>query len=116
MNYAVLGTNNMNNATAFYDTLFREQGLEKIAPTERMTYWLGVDFAFAIATPFNEEPATNGNGTMLGFAVGSEEEVKALYFKAIELGGVCEGAPSQRGPKFSAYIRDLDNNKLCFSD
>ena len=66
------------------------------------------------AIPFDEEPATNGNGTMIGFSVGSTEEVIRLHKKAIELGGTSEGEPTQKGPRFSGYVRDLDNNKLCF--
>ena len=106
----------MEDATRFYDLLFEGIGLNKVAPTERMTYWLGEDFAFAVAIPFDENPATNGNGTMVGFNVGTAEEVKRLYKRAIELGGACEGEPNQRGPRFSAYVRDLDKNKICFSD
>jgi predicted lactoylglutathione lyase len=80
-----------------------------------MTFWQCKDFAYAIAKPFNGEPATNGNGTMIGLNIGSIEEVIRLHNKAIELGGTCEGEPGQRGPKFSAYIRDLDKNKTGFS-
>ena len=116
MNYFVVGTNNMEAAIEFYDSLFAGTGLEKIISTERMTYWVGEDFAFSVAIPFDEQPATNGNGTMVGFSVGSAEEVKRLYIKALELGGTCEGEPGQRGPRFSAYIRDLDKNKICLSD
>lgn len=116
MNYCVLGTNNMDAAIAFYDSLFEGENLQKMKASARMTYWLGEDFAFAVALPFNELPATNGNGTMLGFNVGTSEQVIKLYNKAINLGGTCEGQPNQRGPRFSAYIRDLDKNKICFSD
>lgn len=113
MNYTVLGTNDMDAAVKFYDALFEQVELNKM-PTDRMTYWLCDDFAFAIAIPFNEQPATNGNGTMIGFTFDSVEEVKRLYHKAIELGGTSEGELKQRGPYFSAYVRDLDKNKLCF--
>jgi len=106
----------MEAATQFYDSLFEKTELKKVVPTERMTYWLEEDFAFAVAIPFDENPATNGNGTMVGFSVGSAEEVKRLHKKAIELGGTCEGEPNQRGPRFSAYVRDLDKNKICFTD
>ncbi|TFH93381.1 VOC family protein [Vibrio ouci] len=116
MNYFVVGTNNMQAATKFYDLLFDQSKLEKVVPSDRMTYWLGDDFAFAAALPFNEEPATNGNGTMVGFSLGSANEVIRMYKKAIELGGECEGEPGQRGPRFSAYVRDLDSNKICFSE
>jgi predicted lactoylglutathione lyase len=115
MDYCVLGTNNMEAAVKFYDSLFEQTELNQVFATERMTFWQGEDFAFAIAIPFNEEPATNGNGTMIGFNVGSSEEVKRLHDKVIELGGACEGRPGQRGPKFSAYARDLDKNKIVFS-
>lgn len=116
MNYFVVGTNDMRASKAFYDGLFAKAGLQTMSPSDRMTYWLGEDFAFAIAIPFNEAPATNGNGTMVGFSVGTKEDVERLHGLALELGATCEGAPGQRGPKFSAYVRDLDGNKLCLSD
>lgn len=116
MNYFVVGTNDMKAATGFYDRLFEQMGLNRVVPSERMTYWLGEDFAFATAIPLDEQPATNGNGTMVGFSIGTIAEVKRLHQLAIDLGGSCEGAPKQRGPRFSAYVRDLDGNKLCFSD
>ena len=116
MNYFVVGTNDMRASKAFYDRLFVGAGLQTMQPSDRMTYWLGEGFAFAIATPLDEAPATNGNGTMVGFSVGAKEDVERMHDLALELGGTCEGAPGQRGPKFSAYVRDLDGNKLCLSD
>jgi predicted lactoylglutathione lyase len=53
---------------------------------------------------------------MVGFCVGTKEGVERMHSLALELGGTFEGAPDQRGPKFSAYVRDLDGNKLCLSD
>jgi len=116
MNYFVFGTNNMDAAIKFYDELFDGVKLEKITPNERMTYWIGEGFAFSVAIPFDKKTATNGNGTMLGLSVGKFDEVKRFYEKAIQLGGCLLYKPGQRGPRFSAYVRDLDNNKLCFSD
>tara|TARA_R110002073_G_scaffold18337_8_gene68081 strand:+ start:5619 stop:5978 length:360 start_codon:yes stop_codon:yes gene_type:complete len=113
MSYFVVGTNNMEASTKFYDALFAQSDVQPALPQGRMTYWLGQEFAFAVALPFNEEPATHGNGTMLGLDVGSTDEVSRLHKLAIELGGSCEGEPHQRGPYFSAYVRDLDQNKLC---
>lgn len=116
MNFFVVGTNNLRASTGFYNLLFDQTELHQVFSTERMTYWQGKneDFTFAVAIPFNEETATNGNGTMVGFSVGSTKEVQRLHKKAIELGGTCEGEPNQRGLRFSAYVRDLDKNKLCF--
>jgi uncharacterized glyoxalase superfamily protein PhnB len=113
MNYFVFGTNNMKNAIEFYDSLFEECGVNKIYSEGRMTLWTGDDFMFGIAEPYNGEAATNGNGTMLGLNVGSAGEVDRLYKKAIELGGADEGAPGVRMGRHSAYVRDLDRNKIC---
>lgn len=115
LDYCVLGTNNMEAAIKFYDSLFEETELIQVFVTDRMTFWQCEDFAFAIAKPFNGEPATNGNGTMIGLNVGSIDEVKRLHGRALELGDTCDGEPGQRGPKYSAYVRDLDKNKIVFS-
>lgn len=116
LNYVTLGTNDMATAIEFYDALFEGQGLARIAASERMTYWLGEGFAFAVAIPFDGAPATRGNGAMIGFGAGSGKEVARLHGLALSLGATCEGEPGPRGPQVSAYIRDLDGNKLCFSD
>jgi len=116
MNYFVVGTNDMDASKKFYDALFEKSGLQRMSPSDRMTYWIGDDFAFATALPFDTNPATVGNGSMVGFCVGDSDDVKRMYELAIELGGTCEGGPNQRGPRFSAYVRDLDGNKLCLSD
>lgn len=116
MNYFVFGTNDMAAAVRFYEALFEQTGMRQTYATERMTFWQGEDMdgAFALALPFDQNTATNGNGTMLGFSLDSEDEVTRLYNKAIEFGGRCEGKPGQRGPRFAAYVRDLDNNKIAF--
>lgn len=118
MNYFVLGTNNMEASVKFYDSFFEQTEFRQTFSTDRMTFWQGedADSAFAIALPFDEAPATQGNGTMIGFSVGSTDEVIRLHKKAIESGGNCEGEPGQRGPRFSAYVRDLYNNKIALSE
>jgi hypothetical protein len=99
MNYCVVGTHDMDAATTFYDALFARDGMQGMAVSERMTYWVGSDFAFAVAIPFDGEPASVGNGMMVGFYVG--KEVDRMHALAIEMGGACEGAPCQKGPKYS---------------
>jgi catechol 2,3-dioxygenase-like lactoylglutathione lyase family enzyme len=116
MNYATLGTNDMAAAIRFYGALFAGAGLMRLTPSDRMTYWVGEGFAFAIAIPFDEQPATRGNGTMIGFGVEAADEVDRLHQLALDLGGTSDGAPGPRGPRYSAYIRDLDGNKLCLAD
>jgi len=69
----------------------------------------------AICTPFDENPATVGNGTMVALNVETKDAVNAMHAKALELGAVDEGAPGPRGdgPFYGGYFRDLDGNKLC---
>ena len=115
MNYFVVGTNDFRASVNFYDLLFKNTELRKVRETDRMTFWHCEHFVFSVAIPFDEEPATNGNGTMIGLNVESTEEVIRLYNKVLELGGTCEGMPGQRDTSnYSAYVRDLDRNKLCF--
>ncbi len=70
-----------------------------------------------IAPPFNGDPATSGNGTMVGFMVKSRAEVVAFHQAALAQGGRDEGAPGLRpqyGPDwFAAYVRDPVGNKLA---
>lgn len=114
VNYFVFGTNNKQKAVTFYDALFDGCELTKIHDEGRMTLWGNEEFMFAVAEPFDEKPASNGNGTMLGFHVDSKEEVDRLHQKALDLGGICEGEPKLRSNMHSAYVRDLDKNKMCF--
>jgi predicted lactoylglutathione lyase len=51
---------------------------------------------------------------MVGFSLGSVTEVERLYQKALDIGGTDEGKPGIRSGLHSAYVRDLDNNKICF--
>lgn len=113
MNYFVFGTNDKKSAVAFYDAFFEDCGLAKIHDEGRMTLWANEEMMFAVAEPFDGNSATNGNGTMLGFNLGSAQEVDRLYHKALELGGTCEGKPGIRSGRYSAYVRDLDKNKIC---
>lgn len=113
LSYCVLGTNDLAAAKAFYTAFFAGSEVQHVADTDRMIFWQSPDFAFAVATPFDEQVATHGNGTMIGFDLGSQEAVDTLHQKALELGGACAGKPGPRGPRYSAYVRDLDRNKLC---
>ena len=79
-----------------------------------MTIWIGEGFLFALAEPFDENPATVGNGSMSGFQLNNVEEISDKHTLAIKLGGIDEGSPRVRSDRFSAYVRDLDGNKLCF--
>ncbi|MBH9551558.1 VOC family protein [Inhella gelatinilytica] len=113
--YTTLGTNDLPRATAFYDALFEVIGIRRIMDFGRGYAWgTGMDKpGFGVMLPFDGQPATAGNGTMIALVVDSPAKVDALHAKALTLGGQDEGAPGLRGEGFYAgYFRDLDGNKL----
>ena len=117
ISYFMLGTNNFEAAVKFYDSLMIEMGAEKAYATEKNVGWgWGIGTPMFITTkPFNEEPATFGNGTMISFDAKSPEEVDKLHQKVLDLGGTNEGEPGFRGEHmYVAYCRDLDGNKFNF--
>ena len=71
---------------------------------------------------FNGNEATAGNGVNIALLAKTRNQVKEFYKKAINSGGVCDGAPGLRDvhPNFyAAYILDPTGNKLvvvCHSD
>jgi hypothetical protein len=75
------------------------------------------ELAFWVGKPFNQQPATTGNGSMVAFRASSWKDVDDFYAAAIAGGGVCDGAPGLRlhySPDFyAAYVRDLDGNKVA---
>ena len=113
--YITLGSNDFDNTAGFYDALLQLCGASRLMEIDGFVLW-GTDFdqgALALAKPSNGEPATVGNGVMAAIRVTSKESVDALYNKALELGGTCEGAPGPRGDGFYAgYFRDPEGNKL----
>jgi predicted lactoylglutathione lyase len=112
--YVTLGTKNLERAAAFYDALLGELGGKRAMQLESFILWAsGPAGMLAVTRPFDQKPATVGNGVMVALAATSKEQVDALHAKAIALGGTDEGKPGPRGDGFYAgYFRDLDGNKL----
>jgi len=93
--YTTVGTNDLPRAVAFYDALFDSVGIGQLVKFERGVGW---GPSFAVMTPINGQPATVGNGPMIGLSVTTTDE----------------GEPGPRGGGFyGAYFRDLDGNKLA---
>lgn len=110
------GTRDLEKAKVFYDGLAEILGAKRVTDTPKVVGYRAAEGGlFLVGLPFEGE-ATAGNGTQLGFTVGSRKVVDALHAKALELGGTSEGVPGPRGPEgyglYAAYFRDLDGNKL----
>ncbi len=115
--YVTLGTNDLEKAVSFYDQLFGSIGAGRFIENETFVAWTtGMNQpGVSVTKPFNGQPATVGNGTMVAIMLDTNEKVDAFYHKAIELGATCEGKPGERGDMtgfYAGYFRDLDGNKL----
>jgi hypothetical protein len=117
ISYFMVGTNDYPAAVEFYDTLMSAMGAVKVSGTDRFTGWgwgIGTPM-FIVTKPYDQKPATFGNGTMISFDAASPEEVSRLHAMVLELGGTNEGDPGLRGEYlYVAYCRDLDGNKMNF--
>ncbi len=116
--YVTLGSNNLLRAKLFYDAVMPCLGqvLRRGDDTE-LCYGQPGDTGIClwIDTPFNGQPASIGNGSMLAFDAPTRAAVDAFYDAGLAHGGTDEGAPGLRpyGPHFYAcYLRDPDGNKL----
>lgn len=115
--YVTVGTNDLDRAAQFFDTLFKEElGIGRLMESDAFVAW-GKDMAspsVCAAKPFDGNAASVGNGVMVALAVENPQTVDSLYAKAISLGAQDEGAPGPRGEGsfYAAYFRDLDGNKF----
>ncbi|MGI9405927.1 MAG: VOC family protein [Hyphomicrobiaceae bacterium] len=115
--YVTLGTNDIDKAAAFYDAVLAVMGHKRMMESDGFIAWGTFDSESAglsVGKPYDGEAATVGNGVMVALMCESPDVVDKAHAKALELGGVSEGAPGPREmPGFYAgYFRDLDGNKL----
>ena len=113
----MVGTNNLDKAIKFYDTLLATIALQRMVTNEKYAGYgfhdTPAEVEFYITTPVNKEKATFGNGTQISFLVNSKDLVNNFYNTGIKLGAKDEGAPGIRSGDYYCYVRDLDGNKIC---
>ena len=115
--FVMIGTNNLDKATKFYDTLLDVIELERVVTNEKYIGYASKEksdeIEFYVTNPVNKEKATFGNGTQISFLINSKDLVNSFYDVGIKLGGKDEGAPEIRSGDYYCYFRDLDGNKIC---
>ena len=113
--YATIGTNDLDKARGFYDKVLGALGGKRTMAFDRMQFYGGNGASMlAVCKPYDESPASVGNGSMFGLPAADRAGVDAAHAAALAAGGTCEGPPGQRMDGFyGAYFRDLDGNKLC---
>ena len=116
--YTTLGVADFERAKTFYAALLKVIGADYVMGNERIALY-GKDMdnpMLAICIPYDEQPPSAGNGTMVAIRAGSRASCDVMYEKALALGATCDGSPGERMPDvfYGGYVRDPDGNKLCF--
>ena len=121
--HITVGVSDLDRAARFYDALLvplglvRRQVIPDGGPPSLCWHKPGAGLPrFYAYLPFNGEPCSHGNGSMVAFLAPSINAMEQSYADAIRQGGKDAGAPGQRqhyGPGYvGAYLRDPDGNKV----
>ena len=113
--HTMVGSNDLQKSKAFYDALFGTEG--RADDKGRLSYGRR-GAVFMVTSPIDGQRATHGNGSTIGFAYDSPEEVDAWHARGVAAGGTAiEDPPGPRsnafGSLYLAYLRDPDGTKLC---
>ena len=118
--YVMVGTNDLNKAIVFYDSLLELLNLIRVETAKDYAGYASKDYPknieFYVTKPVNKEKANFGNGSQISFVTKSKEIVNKFHQMGINLGGKSEGSPGERpeGSRvYYSYVRDLDGNKIC---
>ena len=116
--HIMVGTNDLDRATTFYDTLLGTLGVGPAKVDRHRIFYFTKTGVFSVSKPINGEPATPANGGTIGFSCSSPEQADAWHAAGIALGATsCEDPPGVRdgaaGKLYLAYLRDPDGNKIC---
>lgn len=116
-----VGTNNLQAAREFYDSVLGKLGLKRLADLgDNGSIWGDTAPSFFVLKPANGQLATVGNGVTVSFEAPDRSAVDASHSTALTAGAKDEGAPGPRDwaeNAYAAYFRDLDGNKIaayCF--
>lgn len=118
--FVMIGTNDLEASSKFYDIVMYELDMIKAFVGERYVGYAEKNnpekIELFVTIPYNKEQATNGNGTMIALLAKSRNQVDRFHEVALRNGALNEGLPGLRpldSTDYYAYIRDLSGNKIC---
>ena len=121
LSHVYIGISDFARAWAFYAPLMQALGhpLRFCDPDRGSAGWRSVPGPrplLVIARPFDGQPATAGNGSMVALLAATRAQVDQAHAMALAHGGTSEGAPGPR-PHYGAeyhgcFVRDLDGHKI----
>ena len=90
ISFVMVGTNDLEKSTSFYDKILAVLGLKKVTITERYVGYSNSDdpeeVKFYITKPHDKKPASVGNGTMVALLADTNEIVDKFHQTALSLG------------------------------
>lgn len=121
--HVTVGTCDLLRAAAFYDAVLLPLGLVRrpVNPDggPSAACWVGLDHPlprFYVYLPFDQKPASVGNGAMIAFLAPTRASVDLAHAAGLRTGGIDEGLPGLRprygADYYGAYLRDPDGNKI----
>ena len=117
--HVILGTNDIEQSKTFYNALLGALGANLgVVDDKGRLMFMHDGKIFGLTPPIDGQPATHGNGSTIGFACSSSEQVEAWHAAGVANGGQSiEDPPGVRESAFCnlylAYLRDPAGNKLC---
>jgi catechol 2,3-dioxygenase-like lactoylglutathione lyase family enzyme len=119
LHHVSVGVRDVARAATFYDPVLKALGYRRVAdysPGAIAYGERGGKPEFWIGLPHNQNAASVGNGTHVGFSAKSKGAVNKFHEAALKAGGSNNGEPGPRadyGPAYyGAFIYDLDGNKI----
>lgn len=121
--HVTVGTNDLDQAAAFYDAVLIPLGLHRRIVTPDggppSACWIKPDSPlprFYVYCPYDRKQAGVGNGSMVAFTAPLPQAVDKAYAAGLLAGGSGEGEPGPRPHYgqgyYGAYLRDPDGNKV----
>ncbi len=117
--HVMVGANDVQASKVFYDAVLGALGHEPgVMDESGRCFYSTPNGMFVISSPLDGKPATNGNGSTIGFTADSPAQADAWYTAGVAKGGkTCEDPPWVResglGTLYLAYLRDPSGNKIC---
>ena len=123
LSHVMIGSSDIEKTRRFYNAVLGVLGAGEPMEHKNNTgqtrlFYTHDGSTFSVSEPINGEPVIVANGSTIGFACNSPEQVKQLHDVAVANGGVSvEDPPGPRdgrtGVTHLCYFLDLDGHKIC---
>lgn len=116
ISHVSIGTNQFDQARAFYETVLATLGIRIVMEHPGAVAYGRQYPEFWLHVPHDGRPASVGNGFHIGFIAADKAQVHAFHEAVIAAGAVCDGLPGPRPaygePYYGCFVRDPEGHKI----